>query len=127
LQQLLPLATGLQELDAETQVPDDYPILGRNAYRLPLSFFRQIKGRFMDLVPEAIGGKYRYRICPVVSDTAVIAGRLSEVTGDPQASFTDDVLKQMIRLMRRDLRAGKRIAYDQPKQLLELYARALIT
>jgi hypothetical protein len=127
LHQLLPLATGLQELDAEASMPDDYPILGRNAYRLPLSFFRQIKGRFMDLVPEAIGGKYRYRICPVVSDTAVIAGRLAEVTGEPAASFDDDVLEQMIRLMRRDLRNGKRIAYDEPKELMELYARALIT
>jgi hypothetical protein len=26
--------------------------------------------------------------------------------------------------MRRDLRAGKRIVYDEPRQLLELYARA---
>jgi hypothetical protein len=105
-------------------VPDDLPILGNNAYRLPLSFFRQLPGRFMDLVPEAIGGEYRYRICPVVSDAAVIAGRLAEVTGRPPETFSDEVLDQMIRLMRRDLRAGKRIAYDEPEQLLRLFARA---
>jgi len=127
LDQLLPLATGFQELDDEQAVPDDLPILGHNAYRLSLSFFRQIEGRFMDLPPEAIGGQYRYRICPVVSDTAVIAGRLAEVTGQPAESFTDEVLKQMIRLMRRDLRAGERIVYDEPVQLLALYARASVT
>jgi hypothetical protein len=124
LDQLLPLATRLQVLDEEEPVPDDLPILGNNAYRLPLSFFRQRAGRFMDLVPEAIGGTYRYRICPVVSDAAVIAGRLAEVTGRPAEAFSDAVLEQMIRLMRRDLRAGKRIVYDDPEQLLLLYARA---
>ncbi|MBU1222963.1 MAG: homocitrate synthase [Gammaproteobacteria bacterium] len=124
LDQLLPLATRLQVLDEEEAVPDDLPILGNNAYRLPLSFFRQQAGRFMDLVPEAIGGEYRYRICPVVSDAAVIAGRLAEVTGHPPETFSDEVLDQMIRLMRRDLRAGKRIAYDEPGQLLRLFARA---
>jgi hypothetical protein len=30
----------------------------------------------------------------------------------------------MIRLMRRDLRAGERIDYDEPQQLLTLLARA---
>lgn len=124
LDQLLPLATRLQVLDEEEPVPDDLPILGNNAYRLPLSFFRQQAGRFMDLVPEAIGGTYRYRICPVVSDAAVIAGRLAEVTGRPPEAFSDAILDQMIRLMRRDLRAGKRIVYDEPEQLLLLYARA---
>ncbi len=125
LDRLLPLATGFQVLDEEQAVPDDLPILGHNAYRLPLSFFRQIPGRFMDLVPEAIGGEYRYRICPVVSDSAVIAGRLAEVTGQPRTSFPEEVLDQMICLMRRDLRAGLRIVYDEPEQLLQLYARAL--
>jgi hypothetical protein len=124
LDQLLPLATRLQVLDEDEPVPDDLPILGRNAYRLPLSFFRQHAGRFMDLPPEAIGGEYRYRICPVVSDPAVIAGRLAEVTGRPAEAFSDAVLQQMIRLMRRDLRAGKRIVYDDPKPLLQLLARA---
>ena len=124
LDQLLPLASGLQVLDENEPVPDDLPILGRNAYRLPLSFFRQQANRFMDLVPEAIGGEYRYRICPVVSDPAVIAGRLSEVTGRPVKSFPDEVLQQMVRLMRRDLRAGRRIVYDDPESLMELFARA---
>jgi hypothetical protein len=124
LDRLLPLATGFQELDDEAPLPDDLPILGRNAYRLPLSFFRQQPGRFMDLPPEAIGGIYRYRICPVVSDTAVIAGRLAEVTGEPAGSFPQEVLTQMIFLMRRDLRAGLRIAYDEPAALLQLYDRA---
>lgn len=125
LDQLLPLATRLQILDEEEAVPDDLPILGHNAYRLPLSFFRQEQGRFMDLVPEAIGGTYRYRICPVVSDPAVIAGRLSEITGRPTSDFATETLQEMVRLMRRDLRAGKRIVYDEPEQLLRLYGRAL--
>lgn len=124
LKQLLPLATGFQELDEEEAVPDDLPILGRNAYRLPLSFFRQIPDRFMDLVPEKIGGTYRYRICPVVSDTKVIAGRLAEVTSKPAGSFAQPVLENMIFLMRRDLRAGIRLVYDEPSRLLELYGRA---
>ncbi len=124
LDQLLQLATRLQVLDEEEPVPDDLPILGNNAYRLPLSFFRQQAGRFMDLPPEAIGGAYRYRICPVVSDAAVIAGRLAEVTGQAAESFPEVVLDRMIRLMRRDLRAGKRIAYDEPVQLMQLFARA---
>jgi hypothetical protein len=124
LDQLLPLATSLQELDDEAPVPDDLPILGANAYRLTLDFFRQRSGRFMDLVPETIGGRYGYRICPLVSDTTVIAGRLAEVTGRPVESFVQEVLVQMIRLMRRDLRAGERIVYDEPAELRKLYVRA---
>lgn len=125
LSQLLPLATTLQVVDERQQVPDDLPILGHNAYRLPLSFFRQRAGRPMDLPPEAIGGVYRYRICPVVSDTAVIAGRLAEVTGQPASAFPEDVLRRMIALMRGELRAGLRIVYDEPENLLRLYERAL--
>tara|TARA_R110000764_G_scaffold112134_3_gene198907 strand:- start:1643 stop:2941 length:1299 start_codon:yes stop_codon:yes gene_type:complete len=124
LDQLMPLATNLQIMDEEQAVPDDLPILGHNAYRLTLSFFRQRADRFMDLVPEAIGGRYGFRICPVVSDPAVIAGRLSEVTGLPASSFPSAVLEQMVRLMRRDLRAGERIVYDEPAQLMALYQRA---
>ncbi|MEH6685894.1 MAG: hypothetical protein V7693_01385 [Halopseudomonas sabulinigri] len=124
LNQLMPLATNLQIMDEEQAVPDDLPILGHNAYRLTLSFFRQRADRFMDLVPEAIGGRYGFRICPVVSDPAVIAGRLSEVTGLPASSFPSAVLEQMVRLMRRDLRAGERIVYDEPAQLMALYQRA---
>ena len=127
LDRLLPLAGALQVLDQELPLPEDTPILGNNAYRLPLSFFRQVPGRFMDLIPEKIGGEYRYRICPVVSDTKVIAGRLAEVTGHSQEDFPETVLEQMIRLMRRDLRAGARIVYDRPENLLALYERALIS
>ena len=125
LDQLLPLASALQVLDQELPIPEDTPILGNNAYRLPLSFFRQLPDRFMDLIPEAIGGEYRYRICPVVSDTKVIAGRLAEIMERPAADFPEDVLEQMIRLMRRDLRAGLRIVYDQPENLVTLYERAV--
>jgi isopropylmalate/homocitrate/citramalate synthase len=125
LHKLLPLATSLAELDAGAPVPDDVPVLGRNAYRLTLDFFRQTADRFMDLPPERIGGSYGYRICPLVSDTPVIAGRLAEVTGKPAAEFPEAVLTRMIRLMRRELRAGERIAYDRPGELLALYERAL--
>jgi len=124
LDQLLPLATALQVLDEQEQVPDDLPILGHNAYRLTLDFFRQERSRFMDLAPEAIGGKYAYRICPVAANEPVIAGRLAEVTGRPADTFPEQVLTQMIRLMRRDLRAGERIVYDEPAELTRLYARA---
>ena len=124
LDQLLPLATSLQVLDDEAPVPEDLPILGANAYRLTLDFFRQRPGRFMDLVPEAIGGRYGYRVCPLVSDTTVLAGRLAEVTGRPVETFVQEVLLQMIRLMRRDLRAGERIVYDDRPELMKLYVRA---
>jgi hypothetical protein len=127
LERLLPLATRLQRIDEEQPVPDDLPILGNNAYRLTLSFFEQLPDRFMDLVPAAIGGSYRYRVCPVVSDAPVIAGRLAEVTGRRREDFPKPALEQMIRLMRRELRAGKRICYDEPRELLALYARATTT
>ncbi len=122
--QLLPLATSLQVLDEAGPVPDDLPVLGANAYRLTLDFFRQLPTRFMDLPPEAIGGRYGYRVCPLASDPTVLAGRLAEVTGLPPVTFPSEVLQQMVRLMRRDLRAGQRIVYDEPPQLLELYQRA---
>lgn len=124
LDRLLPLATELQQLDEGYPVPDDLPILGRNAYRLTLSFFRQCADRFMDLPPEAIGGRYGYRICPLVSDSPVLAGRLAEVTGQPAEDFPPALTERMIRLMRRDLRAGMRLDYDRPVELLALLARA---
>jgi hypothetical protein len=125
VERLLPLATSLQERDSGQPVPDDLPVLGRNAYRLTLDFFRQTQTRPMDLPPERIGGRYGYRVCPVVSDRPVIAGRLAEVSGHPADSFPDEVLGWMIRLMRRDLRAGLRLAYDEPAELLALHRRAL--
>lgn len=122
--QLLPFASSLQLSDDVVPIPEDLPILGTNAYRLTLSFFRQLPSRFMDLPPEAIGGRYGYRIAPLGSDAPVIAGRLAEVTGKLAHTFPDAVLEQMIRLMRRDLRAGRRIVYDDPEPLIELYMRA---
>ena len=127
LDQLLPLATWLQVLDEDELVPDDIPILGNNAYRLTMNFFEQQEGRFMDLPPEAIGGTYRYRINPLLSDQPIMAGRLAEITGRKPEEFSASVLEQMVRLVRRDLRAGKRIVYDEPENLLELYARASIS
>lgn len=122
--QLLPTATALQLLDEQQPVPDDLPILGANAYRLTLDFFRQLPGRFMDLPPEQIGGTYHYRVCPVVSDPPVLAGRLAEVTGKPAETFPKPVLVNMIRLMRQSLRDGWRIAWDEPDALLALYRTA---
>lgn len=124
LRDLLPLATRLQELDSESPVPDDEPILGANAYRLTLDFFRQTSARFMDLPPDAIGGAYGYRVCPLAADKVVLAGRLSEVTGRDPNSFPAEVLEMMIRIMRRDLRSARKIDYDEPAALLDLYARA---
>lgn len=126
LDQLLPLATDLQRLDEMGPVPDDLPVLGHNAYRMTLTAFQQTPGRFMDLPPETIGGRYRYRVCAVISDPPIIAGRLAEITGLPASSFPDDITRQMVRLMRRDLRTGRRLDYDKPDQLLDLYARARV-
>jgi hypothetical protein len=125
LDQLLPLASGIQHRIDGADLTHDIPILGTNACRLPLSAFRQVAGRPMDLPPEAVGGSYRYRICPIVSDPAVIAGRLAEVTGRDAAGFAAPMLESMVRLMRRDLRAGLRIPYDEPEHLLALHRRAL--
>lgn len=124
LDQLLPLATHLQQRDEQGPVPEDLPVLGSNAYRLSYSGFAQTEHRFMDLPPQAIGGRYGYRVCPAISDCAVIAGRLAEVTGQPAACFPAALTERMIRLMRRDLRAGRRIVYDQPEHLLDLLSRA---
>jgi len=126
LKQLLPLATGLQMLDEKGQaVPDDLPILGHNAYRLTLGFFEQIHERFMDLPPDEIGGKYGFRICPVVSDPPVIAGRLIEVRGGVPDDYPKPLMQKMITLMRQDLWNGERIVYDEPDNLINLYQRAL--
>lgn len=124
MHQLLPLATYLQELDDLEPVPNDLPILGHNAYRLTLTAFEQRPRRFMDLAPEAIGGKHGYRVCAVISDGPVIAHRLAEITERPFTDFPEAITTQMICLMRRDLRAGKRIDYDKPPELLRLYERA---
>lgn len=56
----------------------------------------------------------------------MIAGRLAEVTGRRPDEFSHEVLLNMIRLMRRDLRAGQRIVYDEPANLMNLYDRATL-
>jgi hypothetical protein len=49
---------------------------------------------------------------------------MAEVTGRAVDSFPPPILEQMIRLMRRELRQGLRIDYDEPHQLVDLYVRA---
>ncbi|HEY2748681.1 MAG TPA: homocitrate synthase [Polyangia bacterium] len=124
LAQLLPLATRLQHTDDLEPLPEDLPILGANAYRVTLDFFRQKAGRFMDLPAEAIGGKLGYRVGPLANDPVVLAGRLSEVTGRKPDSFPKEILLRMIALIREDLRQSRRIVYDDPAQLIDLYHRA---
>jgi hypothetical protein len=123
--QLLPFATWLQELDGQQAVPEDLPVLGSNAYRITLDFFRQTSDRFMDLPASAIGGTDQYRVNPLAGDPVVIAGRLSEITGQSEEAFPVDICSEMVRLMRRDLRAGFRTVYDEPAELLKLYLRAM--
>lgn len=122
IDRLLPFATELQELDDPAAVPDDLPILGHNAYRLTLDFFRQLPTRAMDLPPERIGGSYKFRVAPLAADRTILGGRLLELgVPGPQDPA---ILDQMVRLMRRDLRAGKQIVYDEPDNLKDLYRRA---
>lgn len=124
IERLLPLCRELSEIiDGEPPLAD-LPILGANAYRLSLGFFRQKEGRFMDLPPESIGGAYSYRVCPMVSDPEAIIGRLCEILEEPAEAFPKELALRMIRLMRRDLRAGIRTAYDRPVELLRLLDRA---
>lgn len=122
IERLLPLAHELEALGGEPSA--DAPIMGRDAYRLTVSSFRQRADRFMDLPPEVIGGRYGYRVCALVSNGETIAGRLAEVTGRAAGDFPNAVLERMVRLMRRDLRAGQPIDYDQPRALKALLARA---
>jgi hypothetical protein len=124
---LVPFANRLQNMDDNEANLPDTPMLGANAYRVTLDFFRQVPGRFMDLPPEVIGAQSGYRVCPLVSGPTVLAGRLSEVLGEPPSNFPTSVTEQMVRLMRRDLRAGNKIVYDDPTQLVALYQRALAT
>ena len=124
LAQLTQLATIWQTRDDQEQIPEDAPILGSNAYRTPLAFFEQRAGRAQDLPASVIGATQRYRICPVVSDPPVIRGRLGEVMHREPKSFDQNVMLQMRRLMRRSLRDGRRIAWDEPQALVALYHAA---
>jgi hypothetical protein len=123
IDRLLPLATWLQTLDdPSAPVPADEPVLGTNAYRLTLDFFRQLGTRAMDLPPERIGGSYGYRVAPLAADTTVLAGRLQEIR--VPGPYAPAVLEKMIALMRQDLREGRRLVYDDPGVLGDLYRRA---
>jgi hypothetical protein len=115
LGELIPLTNLLEKLDGEDR-----------AYKhvLTLSFFKETEGRFMDLVPEALGGEYKYRICPVVSDPEVLRGRLIEVLDGGPGAFPHETMIKMIRLMRQDLRSGKKIIYNDPEELVRLLDRA---
>jgi hypothetical protein len=125
LAQLTPLATIWQARDDQEQHgQEDLPIVGSNAYRTPLAFFEQVPGRAQDLPASVVGATQRYRICPVVSDPPVIRGRLGEVMHRDPCSFDQGVMEQMRRLMRRSLREGKRIAWDEPTALVALYTAA---
>jgi hypothetical protein len=124
LKELLPIAHRMTEINTRAPTPEDFPVIGANAYRMMLTAFEQKAGVPMDLPPQRVGGAYGFRITPVASDTPVIQGRLQEVLGLPAKKLSQELLDTMRRLMRRDLRAGIRIAYDEPAQLQDLYERA---
>ncbi len=121
--ELLSVASDMRAINKLDSQPDDYPIIGSNAYRSMLSVFDQRNDRFMDLPPERIGGHYGFRISPIASDVNVIQGRLKEL--DIVHDAPDDVINEMRRIMRRDLHAGQRLNYDNKKVLTELYQRAM--
>jgi hypothetical protein len=124
LKELLPIAHRMTEINTRRPPPEDFPIIGTNAYRLMLSVFEQKAGKPMDLPPERIGGAYGYRITAVASDDPVISGRMQEVLGLSAEAISTELLDTMRRLMRRDLRRGIRLPYDEPDQLRDLYERA---
>jgi isopropylmalate/homocitrate/citramalate synthase len=118
---LLPVVHAMHEINHNRPTPRTWPIAGRDAYKEMYSGFNQVAGRPMDLPPELIGGSYSYRIAPDGSDVAVIQGRVAEVSG---TAISEYVANRMILLMREDLMAGIRIAYDQPANLHQLLLRA---
>jgi hypothetical protein len=122
LERLVPL---VKELRGSDDSVTRCSMLGDAGQCLPLAFFRQKKGRFMDLPPESVGGETRYHVTPVATDHVAISSRLAEVTGRPAAEFSTRVLDEMIRLMRCDQREGVQLVYDEPTNLLALYARAV--
>lgn len=124
LGELLPVARRMAEINTQRPTPDDFPIIGANAYRLMLTAFQQRAKEPMDLAPERIGGSYGFRVTPVASDVEVIQGRLREVLEASQP-INEDIATMMRRLMWRDLRAGLRLDYDAPEQLRALYTRAV--
>lgn len=123
LEELAPVCSRLALLIDGEPMPADVPMVGGNAYRIPLAFFRQREGRFMDLPASAIGARCGSRICPAATDAEAVLGRLREVAGE-SALWTDGLARRMIRLMRQDLRSGLRVVYDEPAELLKLARRA---
>lgn len=121
LERLLPTYRHMHAINTETPMPDDWPISGAHAYCQVLSDFEQRQGRAMDLPPEVIGGRYRYRIAPVGSDIPVVRARVLEAL---ELDISDEVAQKMILLMRADLRNNLRITYDEPARLRELVQRA---
>jgi hypothetical protein len=93
--ELLPIARRMTQINTGKPAPDDVPILGANDYRLTLPFFEQKAGCAMDLPPQRIGGGYSYRITPVASNGRVIAGRLQEVLGIPAETIAPEPLDTM--------------------------------
>ncbi|GLS03810.1 hypothetical protein GCM10007860_09550 [Chitiniphilus shinanonensis] len=123
LERLYPIAQAMTRINTLAAEPDDFPVIGANAYRTMLTFFEQAGAAWMDLPPQRIGAPAGWRVAPVASDTPVIAGRLAECGVTEPVSQT--VLDRMRALMRQDMIAGQRIAYDDPPNLIALYRRAL--
>jgi isopropylmalate/homocitrate/citramalate synthase len=123
VKQLLPICHTMHRINNETAPPANWPIQGANAYRQMLSGFDQFSARPMDLAPEAIGGRYSFRVSPDGSDAPVLQGRVREVMG---IDIDSDCATQMILLMRQDLCDGIRLRYDDPDQLRELLRRASV-
>jgi hypothetical protein len=121
VRELLPLCRRMHHINTGQEIPPTWPIQGSNAYRQMLSGFSQVATRAMDLPPELIGEQYSSRISPVGSDVPVIQGRVRDALG---IAIDEAWATRMILLMRSDLREGRRIRYDAPDQLLELYHRA---
>ena len=119
--QMVPIAHEMTKINTGEQTQPDVPIIGRNAYRTIHTFFMQDKNQKMDLAPEAIGAKPGWRIT-MSSDNAVLRNRLNEVR--PGTELDDATANRMRALLRSDLMAGKRIAYDEPNNLIDLYVRA---
>ncbi|WP_426103039.1 hypothetical protein [Massilia sp. TSP1-1-2] len=124
LPDLLPVSAKMYSINNNLpDAPDDWPIAGYDAYRTVLSDFTQTDRRKMDLPPQVIGGTGQFRIAPVGSDISVVQERVYEVV---RVKIERDLARQMILLMRADLRQGLRIVYDEPEQLTRLYRRALL-
>jgi hypothetical protein len=125
MHQLLPVVREVTGINTGNAIPNDFPIIGSNAYRAMLSAFIQKDGQKMDLPPEKIGGKQGYRIAPVTSDNAIVMGRLREVGIQLEpGNATEKRLKRMREIMREDLLANCQREYDLPDVLKDLYNRS---